>query len=163
MKQITRRTAIRGVAGVSAVAFVAGCLGDDDDDGDNGDRSPEDIAVDWASGADNVDDDGDIVDETGERSVTIENGGTGDGGNYIFEPGIVRVDSGTEVTWEWVTSGHDVTEIDGEGATITGWDDHPNTAGDGTTHSVTFDESGVALYECAAHRAQNQRGAVIVE
>ncbi len=162
MKRITRRTAIRGVAGAATVTFVAGCLGDDDDDNGDDDRTPEEIAVDWVSGADNVDDEGDIVDETGEDSVTIENGGTGDGGNYIFEPGIVRVDSGTEITWEWVTSGHDVTEID-EGATITDWDDEPDQQGEGHTHSTTFDDAGVALYECAAHRAQNQRGAVIVE
>ena len=164
MKRITRRTAIRGVASASAVAFVAGCLGDDDDDnGDDDDRSPEEIAVDWVSAADNVDSEGDIVDETGADSVTIENGHTGDGGNYIFEPGIVRVDSGTEVTWEWVDSGHDLTEISDEGATITDWDDEPDQQSEGHEHSTTFDDSGVALYYCEVHAAQNQRGAVIVE
>ena len=164
MKKITRRTAIRGAAGAATLTFVAGCLGDDDDDGDDGDdRSPEEIAVDWVDAADNVDSEDDITDLTGEDSIEISNGDTGDGGNYIFDPGIARIDAGTEVTWVWTTSGHDVTEVSGEGETISGWDDESSQQGDGHEHSTTFDDSGVALYECAAHRGQNQRGAVIVE
>lgn len=164
MSRITasrRKFVISGSALLAA--SLAGCPGDDDDDDDVNDDDPESVAVNWVSAADNVDDEGDIEDMTGEDSVTIDNGDEGADGNYIFEPGIARIDSGTEVTWEWLTAGHDVTEIDGEGATVTGWEDHPDTAGEGTTHSETFDDTGVALYECAAHRAQNQRGALIIE
>ena len=162
MEKITRRTAIQGAAGAATLTFIAGCLGDDDDDDEDDDRTPEEIAVDWVEAADNVDSEDDIVDETGADSVTILNGETGDAGNYIFDPGIVRIDEGTEVVWDWTSPGHDVTEV-GEGATITDWDDESTTQGEGHEHSTTFDESGVALYECADHRAQNQRGAVIVE
>lgn len=126
-------------------------------------RSPAEIALDWASAADNVEDEGDIVDATGVGEVEIANGDVGDTGNYVFEPAIVRIDRGTVVTWEWVTSGHDVTAVASEGATLTDWDDHPETKGEGHTHTATFPDSGVALYECAPHRAQNQRGAIIVE
>lgn len=163
MKRITRRTAIRGIAGTAALTLVAGCLGDDDDDDDDEERTEAEIAVDWVSDADNVDSEDDIVDLTGEDSVTIDNGEIGEEGNYIFEPGIVRVDAGTEITWVWVSPGHDVTEVTGQGETITDWEDHPDTSGEGTEHSATFDDTGVALYECVAHRADNQRGAVIVE
>lgn len=161
MTQFTRRTAIRGIAGTAAVAFVAGCLGDDDDEDDE--RTPEEVAVDWVSDADNVDDEGDIQDYTGEDAVRVLNGETGDAGNYIFDPGIIRIDSGTEVTWEWTSPGHDLTEVSGQGETISGWDDHDTEEGDGYEHSATFDEAGVALFECVAHRADSQRGAVIVE
>lgn len=165
MDNITRRSAIRGAVGGIAVGFVAGCLGDDDDDGgdDGGDASPEDVAVDWVEPADNVDGEGDIVDETGADEVVIENGPTGQDGNYIMEPGIVRVDTGADVTWDWVSSGHTVTEVPGEGATITDWEDHDDTEGEGFEYTTSFDESGVVLYECRPHRAQNQRGAIIVE
>lgn len=130
---------------------------------DDPDRTPEEIAIDWASEADNVENTGEIVDSSDQASVIIENGVEGEFGNYVFEPPIVRIDAGTDVTWEWVTSGHNVAEIGGQGATITGWDDEHDFFGEGHTHTVTFEEPGVALYECLAHRSHYQRGAIIVE
>lgn len=159
---VTRRDVMLGTGAAIAVG-VSGCLGDDDDTDDNDERSPEDIAVEWVSAADNVDDEDDIEDMTGESEVRIRHGESGDQGNYISEPGIVRIDSGTDVIYEWVSSGHTLTEIEGEGETITGWEDHDSTEGEGFEHTVTFGESGVALWECVPHRAQNHRGGVIVE
>ena len=157
----TRRSVIVGTATVFA-ANLAGCIsGDDNDEADE--RSLEQIAVDWGSGADNVDDENDIVDATDQESVRIRHGETSEGGLYISEPAIVRVDSGTALTYEWVSPGHSLTEVEGEGATITGWDDHDVAEGDGYEHTVTFDGPGVVLWECVPHRAQNHRGAVIVE
>ena len=144
-------------------ASLAGCPGDDNNDEEENDRSPEEIAVDWVSAADNVDDEDDIEDMTGEESVQIDHGVTGDQGNYVSEPGIVRIDSGTDVTYEWVSSGHSLSEIEGQGETISDWDDFDDTEGEGFEHTVTFEETGVALWECEPHRAQNHRGGVIVE
>ena len=161
---VRRRRVLIGTGAIFASA-MAGCLGDDDDE-ENGedDRSPEEIAVDWVSAADNVDDEGDIADMTGEDAVQVDHGETGEQGNYVSEPGIVRVDSGTEITYVWVSSGHSLTELDGEGATITDWEDNDDDVeGEAFEHTVTFEETGVALWECVPHRAQNHRGAVIVE
>ena len=163
MKQrLSRRSILISTAGVTILS-LSGCLGDDDnDEEDENDRSDEEIAVDWASGADNIDDQGDITDMTGEDSVTVNHGETGDEGNYVSDPGILQVDSGTEITFEWVSPGHSLTEVEGEAATITDWDDHDTDEGEGYEHTVTFDDSGVALWECIPHRAQNHRGAIIV-
>ena len=165
MTQFQRRSVIAGIGG-TVLASLAGCLGDDDDDddddADDADADPEDIAVDWVSEADNFDDAGDIADHTGEDSVTVNNGEQ-PGSNYVYEPAVIRIDAGTEVTWEWVTDGHNAEEVVGEGATIEDWDDEESIENEGHTHSTTFDEAGVALYQCGPHIAQNQRGAVIVE
>ena len=161
MTTFTRRTVVRGVGGTFAVGFLAGCLGDDEDD-DQEEDDPETVAVNWASAADNFDDAGDIEDHTGEDSVTVLNGEQ-PGANYVFEPAVVRIDAGTEVVWEWTTNNHTVDLIPGEGATLTDWDDHPQAENEGYEYATTFDEPGVALYECVPHRAQNQRGAGIVE
>ncbi len=158
----SRRDYLLTALAVVAVG-AAGCIGDDDDEEPVDERTPEEVTVDWVSPADNVDDEADIVDWTGEASIVIEHGHTGDEGNYISEPGIVRIDSGTEVTWEWVSHGHTVTEVIDEGATIEDWDDHDEVEGEGYEHTTTFDEPGIVIYECIPHRAQFHRGAIIVE
>lgn len=164
MSNLTRRSVIRGAGGTLVLATLAGCLGDDDDDDDdNGERTPEEVAVDWVSAADNFDSADDIEDHTGEDSVTVLNGER-PGANYVYDPPVIRIDAGTEVTWEWTSDDHTVTEVTGQGETLTDWgeyDDSPES--EGFDHSTTFDEAGVALYECRPHVAQNQRGAVIVE
>ena len=158
---ISRRNAI--VVGIGiATSSIAGCLGDDDDDEEEDDRSNEEIAVDWASETDNFEDEGDITDETGADSITINHGETGAAGNYVSDPPVVQVDTDTEITFQWVSPGHTLTEVEGEGATITDWDDHDNEEGEGYEHTVSFDETGVALWECIPHRAQFHRGAIIV-
>lgn len=160
MTRFNRRTVVRGIGGTLAIGFAAGCLGDDDDDVEDDD--PETVAVNWASAADNFDDAGDIEDHTGEDSVTVLNGEQ-PGANYVFEPAVIRIDAGTEVVWEWTTNNHTVDLIPTDGATLTDWEDHSEAEDEGFEHSTTFDEPGVALYECVPHRAQGQRGAVIVE
>lgn len=167
MTTYNRRSIIAGAGGI-VLASLAGCLGDDDDDDaddaddDNGEDDPESVAVDWVSAASNFDDEGDIEDHTGEDSVTVENGNQVDG-NYVYEPPVIRIDAGTEVEWEWTSSGHNVEEVSGQGETISDWGQETSIEDEGHTHSTTFDDEGVALYECGPHRGQNQRGAVIVE
>ena len=163
MTRLTRRTVVQGGVGSIVLGLLAGCIGDDDDDddaADDDDRSPEDVAVDWLSDAPNFDGPGDIVDLTGEGAVEVTNAPEDE---WIFDPPAIRIDAGTEVTWVWDASGHDLTEQSGEGATITDWDDHPSQEGGGFEHSTTFDEAGVALYFCSPHLGGGQKGAVIVE
>ncbi|MFC7072238.1 halocyanin domain-containing protein [Halovenus rubra] len=98
--------------------------------------------------------DGSIKDMTGQDSVSVENGVNEP--NYAFGPSAIRVDSGTEVTWEWVSAGHSVAATEGA-------DFDSGIEGEGFTWSYTFEESGVVLYECQPHSAVGQLGAVIVE
>ena len=154
----SRREFLGAVAGAGAVG-TAGCLGDDDD---NDARTPEQIVTDWLGPATNYDDEDDIADQTGEESIVIENG-TGQAGSWTFTPPAVRIDAGTEVTWEWVSNGHTVTLITAAGATLTDWEDHDSVEGTGFEHTETFPDAGIALYECRPHRAQGQLGAIIVE
>jgi len=151
-------------SGTALTIAVAGCSGGGDsggddgggDDGGNGGSVPE--AVDTyltdneANGYD-----GSAVDETGSSSVTISVG-TGDQG-LAFDPAAVRVDSGTEVTWEWTGNGgsHNVNVQEGP-TTFSS-----ETVGEeGHTFSQTL-ESGNYMYQCDPHSTLGMHGAVIVE
>ncbi|SDJ40973.1 halocyanin domain-containing protein [Halovenus aranensis] len=98
--------------------------------------------------------DGSIADKTGQDAITIENGSNEP--DYAFGPAAVRVDAGTEITWEWVSDGHSVRAT--EGAEF-----DSGIENSGFTWSKTFEEPGVILYECQPHAAIGQLGAIIVE
>lgn len=136
---------------------LAGCSGDDggdsggDDGGDDGgDGEVDDYLSEDANGYD-----GEITDMTGESSITIDNGVNSP--DFAFDPAAVRVDSGTEVTWEWVSDGHTVTSESGPA------DFDTSIENEGFTHTETFDESGTVLYKCTPHEGIGQLGAVVVE
>jgi len=153
--------------GAALTVSVAGCLGGggDDDSGNGGDNggdnggemSPEDEVDSYLSdnNANNYGGTGDIADETGTGSLTVE---VGPGGNFQFDPAAVRIDSGTTVTWEWMSNGHSVEQTDSdlefEGAGI---------QNEGATHEETLDESGVLLYQCGPHATRGHYGALIIE
>jgi halocyanin-like protein len=138
-----------GQLGAIVVAGESGSGGG----GDGGDGGDAKARVDeYLSDANGYD--GSVADMTGQSSVTVENG-TGEP-NYAFSPAAIRVDAGTEVTWEWVTDGHSVTATEGA-------DFDSGIENSGFTFSHTFEESGVVLYECLPHAAIGQLGAVIVE
>ena len=149
---IPRRTLLTA-SGAALTVAVAGCLGDDDDGGNGGGNGGE--VDDFLSDVANYDS---IEDLTGESSVTVENGEVdGAGQQFVYEPAAIRIDEGTEVTWEWVGGdSHTVTHDGGEF-------DSDFIAGDGETWSYTFDEAGTYLYYCAPHQALEQKGAVVVE
>ena len=161
-------------AGGTALAMaMAGCssvvldrIGDDDEDAEEEDdaiEAPENMPEEVHEYLlDNNAQlyEGELEDLTGEDSITIMNG-AGDN-DVAYDPPAVRIDAGTEVTWEWTGRGgaHNV-ESDG------GDFDFENPEGlldeEGHTWSHTFEEAGNALYLCIAHTAQGQHGAVIVE
>ena len=145
------------VGGAALMVAVAGCLGDDDDDGNGGggNGDGEDGVDEFLSDVANYDG---VEDFTGESAVTVLNGEVdGTGQQFVFDPAAIRVDAGTEVTWEWAGGdSHTVTHDDGEF-------DSDFISGDGETWSYTFDDPGTYLYYCAPHQALEQKGAVIVE
>jgi halocyanin-like protein len=155
-------------SGATMFAAIAGCSGGGDsddggdggddggdggDDGGNGGNVPSAVS-DHLSEANGFD--GSVEDMTGQDSVTIENG-AGSADSYEFSPAAIRIDSGTEVTWEWVSAGHTVTVVEGDADIDTAIES------EGFTKSYTFENSGNVLYECTPHAGLGQLGAVIVE
>ena len=177
VRDIERRDFLKGVS-VAGIAGLAGCSGVFADgrgvpgteggvqSGDgNGDSGPPEgippevhtyLTENEANGYE-----GEILDQTGESSITIMVGAGAQG--LSFDPVLVNVDPGTEVTWEWTGLGgaHNVSPQEGE------LDGYANPEGllaeEGHTWSYTFEEAGNAMYQCDAHVAQGQIGAVIVE
>ena len=162
-----RRKFLMAAGATAATVAVAGCSGGGDDGGDDGGDgggAPEDVPEsvhtyltdNEANGYDNS-----VEDLTGESSVTIMNGAGSN--NVAFDAAAIRIDSGTEVTWEWTGLGgaHNVVsrdQSDFEFANPEGLIDE-----EGHTWSNTFEEAGNAVYHCEAHTAQGQHGAIIVE
>jgi len=145
-----RRAVLTAGAGTVTVA-LAGCLGLFEDDIEFDDDVPEEIA-DHLSNANNVD--GSITDRTHQSELVIENG---PGGEFSYDPALVRIGVGTTVTWEWISDGHTVTSSDGEFGVDTGRES------DGYEVSYTFDEPGNYPYECRPHSSSGHLGAIIVE
>lgn len=126
--------------------------GEDGEDGGDGGDVPSEVDE-YLSDANEYD--GSVEDMTGQDSVTIDNGTNEP--DYAFDPPAVRIDAGTEVTWEWVSDGHTVTHIEGPGEFET------EIENEGFDFSYTFEEAGIVLYECTPHAAIGQLGAVVVE
>lgn len=103
----------------------------------------------WLSDTTNYD--GEVVDMTGQDSITIGVGGNG----LVFSPPAVRVDPGTTVTWEWQGGRHNVV---GENRDF---DSGEPTSEVGATFEQTFEETGVVKYLCEPHAGVMQ-GVVVV-
>lgn len=158
-------------SGTALTIAVAGCSGGGDsggddggddgssdggDDGGMGGNVPEEVDT-YLNDNDANGYDGSVVDETGSSSVTIQVGAGSDG--LAFDPAAVRVDSGTEVTWEWTGNGGSHNVAVNQGPT----EFSSETVGEeGHTFSQTL-ESGNYMYQCDPHATLGMHGAVIVE
>ncbi|MCL9814499.1 cupredoxin domain-containing protein [Natranaeroarchaeum aerophilus] len=111
---LSTRREVLAMLSATGIAGLAGCSGDDDgenEDQENADggneESPDDGDVDDTNG------DGEPVelnipepvDWTDETQATIE---VGSGGEAVFEPDAVRVETGTTLRWVWLHDGHTV-------------------------------------------------------
>ena len=155
MHEPTRRHVLTGTGVAIATGALAGCLSGDDGDGDDGDGE-EDQLMDHLENARGFD--GDVRDHTGEDRVTVMNGGGDDG--LAFDPAGIRIDAGTTVVWEWTGRGgaHDVASLPDSDFSF----QSDRTDTEGHTFEHTFDEEGVALYECQPHRGQRMKGGIDV-
>jgi halocyanin-like protein len=124
--------------------------GSDSSDDDSG----GDMTVDeWLSDTSNYD--GTKADKTGQDSVTIKVGASGNGSNLAFSPPAVKVDTGTEVTWEWTGNGnHNVVAKDDSFKS--------GSLQKSGTWSKTFDSDGTYAYYCFPHKGSGMKGVVIV-
>jgi halocyanin-like protein len=97
-----------------------------------------------------------IVDMRGAETVSVAVGAAGNGGGFAFEPAAVRVDPGTEVTWEWTGEGgvHNVAAEDGSY-------ESEMVSDAGETFAHAFDGEGVSLYACSPHKTMGMKGAVV--
>jgi halocyanin-like protein len=104
--------------------------------------------------------DGSVADETGSSSVTVEVGAEGNGGPYAFAPPALKVSTGTTVTFDWVSDGHNVlVESQPDGASWAGVESLENS---GYSHEHTFDTPGVYTYYCDPHLPVGMKGVVEV-
>jgi serine/threonine-protein kinase len=186
MKQDTdRRTFLLAAGGAATTVALAGCSGNGDEDENGGDGATDDTG--GEKGDDTGDENGggggpdgvpeevhqylteneanlyedELVDMTGEDAITIMNGAGED--NVAFDPAAIRIDAGTEVTWEWTGLGgaHNVVSRDVSDFEFSNPDGL--TDEEGHTWTYTFEETGNGMYHCEAHTALGQHGAIVVE
>ena len=151
-----RRQLLVSIASLGTANQIAGCIGADDGT-DEDDSPPENVParihtfLQHARGYDES-----IVDERGQEQVNITVG-AGSGG-LAYDPAAVRVDVGTTVVWSWTGDGgaHDVVSTGGSDFSF----QSERTREAETTFEYTFDDGGVALYECRPHRTQGMLGAI---
>jgi len=102
---------------------------------------------------------GEYSDERGNSAVTVEVGAGSD--QVAFAPTKVWVEEGTEVTFEWVSNGHNVlpnSQPDGAG-----WEGSGQSLEDeGFTYSHTFETGGMYTYFCSPHEQLGMKGAIAV-
>ncbi|WP_313691100.1 plastocyanin/azurin family copper-binding protein [Halorarum halobium] len=133
-------------AGASASAGTAAAQ-----EGGGGGQKPDFAG--WTDGAKG----GTYQDLRGESEVTIDVGG-GDG--LAFIPTEVWIDSGTTVTFEWVSGGHNVLfESAPSDASVSG---HEPLESEGFSFSVTFDTGGIYEYYCQPHLQSGMVGGIAV-
>jgi len=100
-----------------------------------------------------------LVDMTGQDSITIEVGAGGQG--FSFAPAAVNIDPGTEVVWEWTGNGgsHNVVAREQSPVSFSSGD---AVAEAGTTFTHTFEQEGNHFYHCEPHTGIGMHGAVVV-
>jgi len=149
----TRRTVLRGAAGAAGVAAAAGTAA--------GQPAPYGgWFTDGAQGGATDNYDGSTVDARGEDAVTVTVGASGNGGSFAYSPVALRVDPGTELTFEWASNTHNVAVAEQpDGA---GWEGHDTVEDEGFSFSATLDTEGVYKYFCTPHVGLGMKGAVVV-
>ncbi|MFB6300167.1 MAG: halocyanin domain-containing protein [Halobacteriales archaeon] len=167
--KIDRRQFVKGIGAAFVGTALAGCSGS----GASDSGSDEDSGSDSGSGGSGGSGGGkpsfdgyleetanydSVVDKTGSDSVTVMVGTEGNGGNFGFDPVVVKVSTGTEVVWEWTGKGqqHNVVAEDGSF-------ESKLTDEKGFSFSHTFDSSGNVKYYCEPHKALGMKGVIMVE
>jgi halocyanin-like protein len=169
MERPTRRRVL-ATTGVALAAGLAGCSGDGGDGGgdggDGGDGGGGGTSLSVSSEAQTRVDDfltaepaTSNYDGTIAGASTVEVGVEGNQANYAYGPAAVAVETGTTVNWEWTGKGNQHNVV------ATGDSDFELDSGDPKTedsYEFTFEEAGVALYECVPHKSLGMKGAVVV-
>jgi len=169
--RFNRRTVVRTIGGTALAVSLAGCAGDQepadepetdpDDDQEAEPLEPPAAVDDYLTDNNATGYDGEMVDATGQESLTVDVG-AGDIG-FAFAPVAVAVDSGTTVTFEWTGEGGEHNVIAADESDIDIDVEQELIADPDHTAEATFDESGIYLYECTPHVGNGKVGAIVVE
>ena len=134
---------------------------EDEEGGSGGEPTgPEGRVDSYLSGVDANEYGGEIVDNTGQDSVTVTVG-AGDNG-LAFDPAAMRIDSGTTIVWEWSGEGGGHNIIPADDSDITGFGQEETISEAGFTVEDTIEGDGVGLYFCSPHRSLGMHGGFIV-
>lgn len=166
---IRRRRLLGGIGAMATAGLFAGCPGETSDGGDGGGDSgdggdgssetgepPEwSSYLDGAKGATSED-------ARGQDAVTVA---VGPDGSLAYEPTYLRVDSGTEITFEFESPGHNVKfKRQPDGGSLDGTEGgEMGTLGQGETYSVTPETTGTYAYYCSPHESAGMKGGISVE
>jgi halocyanin-like protein len=150
-RRVTRRGMLRSSAAAAGVAAATGTAAAAEEDGGGEGGSTQPDFGGWLAGID-----GGYQDMRGESSVTIEVGAEGNGGPYAFSPAGIWIDSGTTVTFEWVSDNHNVVVDSGS------WGGYETIENGGFSTEHTFESGGITKYFCAPHKSQGMQGAIAV-
>ena len=162
-----RRTVVRTIGGTALAVSLAGCAGDEEPEDEPADEPADEMleppaAVDdFLTANDATGYDGEMLDATGQDSLTIDVG-AGDIG-FAFAPVAVAVDAGTTVTFEWTGEGGEHNVVAADESEIDIDVEEELIADAGHTAEATFDEPGTYLYECTPHVGNGKVGAIVVE
>jgi halocyanin-like protein len=147
------RTAGGLAGGTAAATATAGPAAAAQEGGGGGNQRP--VFPSYVEGAKG----GSYQDLRGNSEVTVEVGAGSQG--LAFAPTNIWIDPGTEVTFEWVSDGHNVLpNTQPEGA---GWEGSgSNLENTGFTYSHAFETGGMYTYYCQPHEALGMKGAIAV-
>jgi serine/threonine-protein kinase len=170
----SRRRQFLITGATAAVAALAGCSdsggGESPNDDENGTTESGEAETEMSGPEGEVDRylidvdaggyEGEIMDNTGQDSVTVAVGAGPEGLN--FDPAAIQIDPGTTIVWEWTGEGGGHNVIPAEDGTISGYGIEEIIQEQGYTIEETFDQEGVGLYYCQPHKALGMHGAFIV-
>jgi len=149
----TRRTVLRGAAGLAGTAAAAGAASAQE-------QPYGGWFTDGAQGGATGNYGGSTVDARGEDAVTVTVGASANGGSFGYGPAALRVDPGTEITFEWASNTHNV--VVAEQPDGAGWEGHETVENEGFSFAATLETEGVYKYLCSPHIGLGMKGAIVV-
>jgi halocyanin-like protein len=150
----TRRAVLGTAAGSVASLGAVGGVGAQEGTTTGGGNVQPDFGG-WLEGVD-----GSVEDARGQSNVTVAVGADGNGGTFAFSPKSLWVDSGTTVTFNWVSDGHNVVPESVPDAA--NWEGDAEIVNTGASYEFTFEEPGIYEYFCEPHRSLGMKGGIAV-
>lgn len=185
MERTSRRRFIAGIGAVAITATSAGCSssgtssssGSNDSNETGGGSDGSGDGTTGGSGADN----GTTSDDTSTDGAATAGGGgsggktvaAGPNGSLVFEPEQIEVSVGDTVTWEFESTGHNVSarpqdsdkvSIPDGAESFASYDNGDSFAvvSEGETYEHTFETAGDYTYVCIPHTSSGMIGTVTV-
>jgi len=143
-----------GAAGGAAATATVGTAAAAEEEGGGGGGTERPVFPDYVSDAK----DAGYEDLRGQDSVTIEVGADPEGN--AFAPTRAWLSPGTEITFEWVSNGHNV--VPHERPDGASWEPHEPLEDSGFSYSTTVEAGGMHTYFCQPHEGLGMKGVFAV-